>query len=321
MQVITKEAHSPINAAVALLIFNRPDKIKKILDVLRQVKPEKLLVIADGPRNHNLNDAKKCAETRALIEKIDWDCHILKNYSESNMGCARRVLTGLDWVFEQVEEAIILEDDCIPELSFFRFCNELLERYKDDERIMSISGQNVQFGRNRTQWDYYFSRYNHCWGWATWKRAWQHFDYGMTLWPRVRDSGVLEDILQDPHYAKSWAHTFQLVYENRLDSWAFRWTFACWMQSGLSILPNVNLVSNIGFGDDATHTAEKSIFLGQSTEILRFPLSHPPILVRNSKADDFTQKTLFNYHPRLTKRVIKKLQKILGVSTNYSLKS
>jgi hypothetical protein len=306
----------PMNTPIALIIFNRPDKTKKVLEVIRQVKPLKLLVVADGPRQDHPSDVGRCKAALAVIDSVDWNCELLKNYSNVNLGCAKRVSSGLDWVFSQVEEAIILEDDCIPQLCFFQFCQELLERYQDDKRIMTIAGLNVQLGRRRTQYDYYFSRYNHCWGWATWKRAWQHFDYDMTLWTQVRDSGFIEDILQDPHHAKSWAHTFQLVYENRLDSWAFRWTFACWMQTGLSILPTVNLVSNIGFGQEATHTKEKNIYFNQFTETLNFPLNHPPFLVRDSKADNFTQNTLYNYHPNLTDRIITKFKKITSILTD-----
>lgn len=299
-----------MNTQIALLIFNRPDKTAKVLEVIRQAKPKKLFVIADGPRQNHSSDLEQCAATRQLIEQIDWDCEVFKNYSDYNLGCAKRVSSGLDWVFDHVDKAIVLEDDCVPQLCFFPFCEELLERYQDDERIMVVAGSNVQRDRTKPEYDYYFSRYNHCWGWATWKRAWQHFDYEMQLWPEVRDNGILEDILQDARHAESWSRTFQLVYENKINSWAFRWTFACWMQSGLSILPSVNLVSNIGFDHTATHTKEDSAFLGQPTGTLNFPLSHPSFLVRDSKADTFTQQTHFNYHPRLVDRIIGKLKQL-----------
>jgi hypothetical protein len=143
-------------------------------------------VIADGYSGDDKHEMQKCIETRKIIDGVDWECDVRKNYSETNLGCARRVSSGLDWVFNQVEEAIILEDDCLPDPSFFRFCTDLLERYRSDNRIFSISAQNF-YGQAVPEASYYFSRYHHCWGWATWKRAWQHFDFEMKLWPEVRE--------------------------------------------------------------------------------------------------------------------------------------
>lgn len=152
-------------------IFNRPDVTKKAFNEIRKVQPDILLVVSDGPSHHKQGEAEKCLETRAIIDQVDWDCKVLTNYSDVNLGCAKRILSGLDWIFGNFERAIILEDDCLPDPSFFPFCEELLERYKNDDRVMSISGQNSQFGRSRTSYSYYFSRYAHCWGWATWRRA------------------------------------------------------------------------------------------------------------------------------------------------------
>src|SRR6185369_14461868 len=165
-----------LTTPVAFIIFNRPDTTEKVFAEIARARPPKLLVIADGPRAGRAGEADRCAATRAIIDRVDWDCKVLTNYSDVNLGCKNRVASGIDWVFEQVPEAIILEDDCLPDPTFFRFCEELLIRYREDERISQICGANFQFGRKRSNDSYYFSRYNHIWGWASWRRAWQHYD-------------------------------------------------------------------------------------------------------------------------------------------------
>ncbi len=284
-----------IKYPVVFIIFKRPDTTEKVLTAIRQAKPEKLFVIADGPRTERTGEAEQCKATRAIIERVDWNCEVITNYSEVNLGCAKRVSSGLDWVFEQVEEAIILEDDCVPHPTFFPFCEELLDKYRYDTRIASISGQNVQFGRKRTNYSYYFSRYNHCWGWASWRRAWQHFDFQMKLWTEVKENKLLENILDTSQEVDMWTDTLDSTYCGHLDSWATKWTLACWLQSGLCILPNVNLISNIGFGTDSTHftSDQLSPYENIPTETIDFPLKHPPFVFQNFQADSFTQKTLF----------------------------
>lgn len=299
-----------LKTPVAFIIFKRPDTTERVFEAIRQAKPPKLLVIADGSRADRPGEAEKCAATRAIIERVDWDCEVLKNYSEINLGCGKRVSSGLDWVFDNVAEAIILEDDCLPHPTFFRFCEELLERYRYDNRIVTISGQNVQFGSKRTEDSYYFSRYNHCWGWASWRRAWQYYDFDMKLWSEVKARGFLCDLLVDSQAVNCWVELFQSTYDGKINTWDYQWTFACWLQSGLSILSNVNLVSNIGFGTASTNTAWKgSKFANISTQAMEFPLKHPPFMIRDMQADNFTQNTLYN-QSRL-QRVKAKIKKLL----------
>lgn len=282
-----------LKTPVAFFIFNRPDTTRQVFDVIRQARPPKLLVVADGPRPEYPDDPARCVAARAVVEQVDWDCEVLTNYAETNLGCRRRVSSGLDWVFQNVSEAIILEDDCVPHPSFFRFCDELLERYRDDGRIGVISGNNFQFGRRRSKYSYYFSRYIHIWGWATWRRAWQYYDREMSLWPEMRDVGLLADILGDAQAERYWTQQFNSTYEGQIDSWAYVWLFSCWAQNLLGILPEVNLVSNIGFGSGATHTHGNSVLANMPTQEMAFPLQHPPIVVRNKLADDFTQAHVF----------------------------
>jgi hypothetical protein len=295
---------------VVLILFNRPDLTQKVFEVISSIKPSQLFVIADGPRYYKAEDIEQCHLTRSIIDAVDWPCEIHKNYSDINLGSNQRISSGLDWVFDQVEFAIILEDDCLPHPTFFRFCAELLEKYRYDERIMTISGNNFQFGRKRTQESYYFSHYNHCWGWATWRRAWQHYDIEMKHWPEVRNKGWLNDLLNNPFAVRYWQKKFQGVYENKIDTWDFRFTFACWIHSGLTILPNVNLVSNIGFGRDSTHTRQnKSPFSALPTQEIIFPLVHPEYMIRDRRADAFTQSYVFGFWNRAQR----KIRDILGM--------
>jgi len=299
---------------VVLIIFNRPAQTEKVFDVIRQAKPPKLLVIADGSRAERPGEAEKCIAARAVIDRVDWDCEVFKNYSDVNLGCDPRISSGLNWVFETVEEAIILEDDCVPHSTFFRYCEELLERYRHDARVMNISGQNVLFGRHRTEYSYYFSRYTLCWGWASWRRAWQYFDVDVKLWPEIRDQNLIKNVLVDPYAVKVWERTVQLLYDGYLTGWDFKWMFACWLQNGFCIIPNGNLVTNIGHGSEATHTNdEKSPYNNMLVEAMSFPLKHPPFVTRNLEADKFTQRTLFDYDPNFFKKVQNKLKKILNI--------
>ena len=275
---------------VVLIIFNRPETTEWVFEAIRIAEPQQLFVIADSPREDHPQDIEKCAAAREIIEGVDWDCEVITNYAESNLGCKLRVSSGLDWVFDQVERAIILEDDCLPHPSFFRFCQELLDQYKDDDRISLISGINFQDGKNKTKYSYYFSRYTHIWGWATWKRAWEHYDVNMELWPTIRDNGWLECVLENNRAINYWTKILNKTYGGKIDSWAYALLFSSWIQSGLSIIPKNNLISNIGFGDEATHTSTSSKYSNMKTDGMDFPLEHPPFVIQNKKADQYTQR-------------------------------
>jgi hypothetical protein len=300
---------------VAFLIFNRPESTRRVFEVIRQARPKKLLVVADGPRSDRPDDQASCLAARAIIQAVDWDCEVLKNYSEVNLGCGPRQATGISWVFDQVEAAIILEDDCLPDPSFFPYCEALLDTYKDDERVMHIAGTNFQFGQRQLLHSYYFSRYAHCWGWASWRRAWKHFDFSMTIWPHLRSQGWLTGFLDCKRTAAFWDQAFEGVYhQDKVHIWSYQWMFACWAQNGLTILPNVNLISNIGFHPEATHTnttPDKSPFANMRVEKIELPLDHPPYMFQNVEADNFTQNTYYDL--ALPTRAKWKLQRMLGL--------
>lgn len=288
---------SLLKTPVAFLIFNRPALTAQVFERIRQAKPQKLLVVADGPRPGIAGEADVCQQTRDVVAQVDWDCEILHNYATVNMGCKRRIASGLAWVFATVEEAIVLEDDCLPHPTFFDFCEQLLQYYRHDERIMGIGGCNYQFGQKRgafSQADsYYFSRFTHIWGWASWRRSWQLYDVEMKLWDEVKRLGWLNDIIMNDPIAAQWSRQFDRICTGDLDTWDVQWAFASWVHAKLGIVPNVNLVSNLGFGAQATHTQPKHArFAGLTahlrTEPMQFPLKHPAHVVRDKTADDFT---------------------------------
>jgi hypothetical protein len=306
-------ANYQLRTPVALLIFNRPDTTDRVFKAIAQAQPSKLLVVADGPRDGRPGEATLCEQTRAVIAQVDWPCEVITNFADSNMGCKLRVASGIDWIFEQVEEAIILEDDCLPDPSFFRFCDEMLERYRNNERIGMVSGGNLQFGQTRGTGSYYFSKYTHIWGWASWRRAWKHYERDLNLWPAFRDQGLLEQMFETHGEQAYWGSTFQWVYEGTLDTWDASWTFTALTHGLLQIVPNVNLISNIGFGANATHTHVEGAHSNLATQAIAFPLTHPSFVVPDVEADRFiaTDQIAPSFYKRKWRR-IKRLFSHLG---------
>lgn len=282
-------------APVALFVFARPDHTRAVIRQIRQARPAILLVVGDGPRPNHPADRERCAEVRRIIEReVDWNPRLLTLFSETNLGCRQRISSGLHWVFQQVKEAIILEDDCLPDPTFFRYCGELLHHYADDARVGCISGDNFQPQPFACGASYYFSKYNHCWGWATWRRAWSFYDDTMSGWPELKAAGWLQGVFSDAREAAYWTRIFDTVHRRELDTWDYVWTYSCWAQSFLSILPKINLVANIGFGSSATHTTgAMPPWLPLSAQAMPFPLRHPPVMVVSHAADQWSQKNIF----------------------------
>jgi len=284
---------------IVFIVFNRPDTARRVFSEIRRARPQRLFLIADGPRASRPGEQVECLETRSVVNDIDWDCELTTDLSDVNLGCRKRITTGLDRVFAEVEEAIILEDDCLPDHSFFGFCEELLSRYRDDRRVVHIGGTNYLDGRFQGRMcaaSYYFSRYNHCWGWATWRRAWITRDVNMSCWPALLDRRGLIDILAGDEWAVPyWERAFAEVAAGRIDSWSLVWTFSCWINSGLTILPTVNLISNIGFDKRGTHTRDDgSRFANMRTGSIQLPLIEPPFVIRDREADRFVQRNNFS---------------------------
>ena len=304
--------HTP----VAFIIFNRPDLAEKVFNEIAKVKPQKLFVIADGPRDDHPDDMEKCSATRAIIDRVDWECEVLKDFSDVNLGCGHRPASGISLVFKNVEEAIILEDDCVPHPTFFCFCEELLEKFRDDERIMQICGNNYQLGFKRTSDSYFFSHFNICaGGWATWRRAWQHFDMEMKLWSKFRDTPWLSDIIEDPKGIEFWQDIFDRAYSStdNIAYWDYQWRFAVWAQKGLSVLPNSTLVTNIGFREDGTHTKTANhVWANIPHTEMTFPLKHPSNVERHKEADQFlVERLLRENQQRPSRRLRRKISAVV----------
>ena len=274
-------------APVALFVFNRPHLTAQVYERIRAARPRRLLVVADGPRSTRSGEADLCEATRRIVTLPDWPCELLKNFSDKNLGCKRRMSSGLDWVFRQCSEAIILEDDCVPCPSFFEFCSEMLAFYRNNTRIMHVSGDNFQDGRRRGKATYFFSKYPLSWGWASWSRAWRYYDVGASSWPEAYRARWLESVLDNPGEVQHWESVFDGVYRGLIDTWDYQWVFACWREGGLSIQPNENLVMNIGMGADATHFKNKHSTLGVPTRELG-ECVHPGQIIRDEEADLYT---------------------------------
>lgn len=290
-----------MNTPVVLIIFNRVRTTERALDAIRQVRPSRLFVIADGPRPGVQDDIEKCAATRKVIEGVDWECDLQTNFADHNLGCGMRPATGISWVFEQVDRAIFLEDDCVPDPSFFPFCTEMLDRYADDERVMMVSGNNFLPQGGELPYSYTFFRFLNLWGWASWRRAWRHYEFEMNRWPSARRSDWFASLFANERVLNYWREIFDHVYirTSVRDVWDFQFAFALMAAGGLGIAPDRNLVSNIGFGADATHTTHDSDLANRTASEMPFPLKHPPEVVYDPTYDQRVFDTVF-HSPRVS---------------------
>ena len=305
----------PFDTPVVFLTFNRPDVTERVFAAIRQARPRQLWFVSDGPRPDRPGETEQVARCRKFSKRIDWDCELRTEFSTENLGCKRRISSALDRVFAEVEQAVILEDDCLPDPTFFSFCDELLQRHRDDRRVMAISGNNFQFGRSRTSASYYFSRHFHCWGWATWRRAWECYDGNMADWPEFSSRDGVASLVNSPRQAAIVKSALQQCYDGELNTWDYAMQFAIWRDAGLVALPNVNLVTNIGFGDQATHTTAKSSILADVPLEGCPTVIHPEEVRRHDEADRFTNDLLygqsqFRFWRRLGRSIQKRWRKI-----------
>jgi hypothetical protein len=277
---------------VLFLIFNRPETTEKVFAKIRDYRPAKLYVSADGPRAGNTTDFENCLKTKQIIQKIDWECEVSTLYRKENLGCRLAVSSAIDWVFEREETAIILEDDCLPNETFFDFCTCLLDRYRNDLSVHHISGNNFQKWHMRSDGSYYFSRYPHSWGWATWRRAWHAFDlefHGDSSSERAR---VVKNTLTNSEEQNFWINWINSVAQGEGSIWDVPRCYSMWRAGGMAILPNQNLVSNIGFKQGGTHTTSSTWYSNMPSKPIRI-IKHPTLQIVNSKADEFAYEQLF----------------------------
>lgn len=306
-----------MQSAVLFLVFNRPDTTGRVFEAIRQAKPPRLYVAADGPRAGRDGEAALCAETRRVAAAVDWDCEVRTLFRDENRGCKMAVSEAITWFFTHEERGIILEDDCLPVPDFFRFCDEMLERYQSDPRVMMVSGDNfTQDSGLPLEGSYYFSAFGHIWGWASWRRAWSGYDVTMSQWSEPHGKHLLRQVFPgNAPIRRIWMETFGNVAAGRINTWDYQWNHHCWVQGGLSCVPERNLISNIGFDDRATHTTQAdSPLADMPVGSLTWPLRHPEAVARNWKADAWEAARFFNLARYSWRRVLgRKLKVFLGL--------
>jgi hypothetical protein len=296
---------------VLFLVFNRPEPTARVLGAIRRASPRRLFVAADGPRPGNPKDAVACREVRELLQKgIDWQCRVEFLARGANLGCRNAVSSAISWFFDNVEEGIILEDDCLPSEGFFSFCSSLLARYRDEPRVAHIGGFNCQWGRMRGSGSYYFSRYFHVWGWATWRRAWSGYDVDMRDYPSFLAGGGLENLFSRPALREFWKENFDAAHAGTLNTWDYQWVYRNFKDDRLAAVPNWNLVENIGFGSDATHTGGRAGRMPHASGDFPTEIVHPSFLLPDQAADDFTYRSqlklgMVHDAKRLVKRLVR----------------
>lgn len=266
---------------ILLLIFNRPDTTQQTFDAIRTVKPQYLFVAADGPRSNKPTDVERCQATRAVIQQVDWPCTVRTLFRIENRGCGRGPAEAITWFFDQVEEGIILEDDCVPDPSFFSYCQTLLETYRYDERVYMITGTNALKKWELRKESYFFSYMGHSLGWASWRRAWAGFDFEMREWATDVGKQKIRNTLSLPIYFNHFSAEFTKYQVSQPDDvWDFQWLYSRWANGGKTIVPVVNLIKNIGFNADATHSYNEADLLANLPLYkMEFPLVHPAQLI------------------------------------------
>lgn len=274
-----------LETPILYIVFNRPDVTSQSFSMLAQIKPTRLYIAADGPRASRETDAKLCDEVKQITENITWPCTVKRLYQPVNLGCGKAVSNAITWFFEQEAQGIIIEDDIIPNESFFAFATEMLNKYRDDQSIMHINGCNFQSGVPRSDGSYYFSAFPHVWGWASWRRAWKHYDFNLSDLNYFYNLKKINTYFKPKHIQNHWLEIFFKMNRKWLDTWDYQWNYAIWNNAGKVITPNVNLIRNIGFGEAATHTTDtNSKFANLETQALQ-SIIHPSSLLINERAD------------------------------------
>ena len=279
-----------MRSPVLLLVFNRPGVTARVLEAIRQARPPRLYVAADGPRPHKEGEAELCGQVRALATAVDWPCEVSTLFRKRNLGCGVAVSSAITWFFQQEHEGVILEDDVLPHPDFFRYCDTLLEIHRDNPRIMHISGDNFQLGLRRGEASYYFSTFTHVWGWASWARAWKHFDLGMPGLSGLLREG-LPGLIAEEAGREHVGRELQRVKQGKLDTWDYPWSYAVLRQGGLCTMPNHSLVRNLGFGS-GTHCVGPDIWAHLEAHPMP-DILHPMRVEADAAADLFTSRVAF----------------------------
>ncbi len=284
-----------MNIPILFLVFNRPDNTKEVFEAIKQTKPQKLYIAADGPRQNKKGENELVNIVRKIVTQIDWPCELNTLFRDHNLGCKFAVSDAITWFFNQEDYGIILEDDCLPSSTFFRFCEEMLLKYEHNDKIMAISGTNITQNECLNS-SYFFSKYALMWGWASWARAWKKYDVEMKSLPDFFNKDGLNKLnLGGKPFIKTWTSLLNRTYREEIDTWDYQWIYCCWLNNGLTIVPSVNLIKNIGFSSDATHTLfYDPIKTNLKIFNLDFPLKHPLIIKPNKSFDKFIGKYWFH---------------------------
>ena len=291
---VTRNVAYRTKSAILLVIFNRPETTEKVFEQIKVGRPGRLYIAADGPRADVKSDLERCKQTLAITENIDWECSVKRLVREENLGCREGVSAAVNWFFSFENEGIVLEDDCLPANSFFWFCDSMLEQYRDDTRVRHITGCNLQHGKKWGVASYYFANRTHVWGWASWRRVWKDYDKNLT---RYNGEDVREHMLNIypcPMIADYWTSIFNRVKEGKINSWAYQLDFANFFNNGLTVIPNKNLISNIGFGHGATHTVSNDNLSGNIPLQEIEEITDPTFMIPEKQADYVTMLHDFN---------------------------
>lgn len=283
-----------LTTPVALIVFNRPDVTQQVFSAIAAAKPARLYIIGDGARDNRPGEYENVHKVREIVSKVTWPCEVLENFSDVNLGCRNRIVSGLNWLFSHEESAIILEDDCLPSKDFFRYCQELLQKYADAPEVSIISGTNLRPEASPQGLDYFFSRYVNVWGWASWRRVWSEYDPNVLNWPKFRSSIEYREKASTPASRRYWGSAFDSVYHQKIDTWDYQLTFLNWFRNTKAVVPSKNLISNIGFGSDATHTFDANNYhANRASESISFPLVGPSEIVPDPNLETETESTLY----------------------------
>jgi hypothetical protein len=300
-----------LQTPVLFIVFNRPDTTQAVFDAIKKAQPKKLFVGADGPRKERKEDVEKCNAVRAIIKQVDWDCEVKTLFRDENLGCNKAVTGAISWFFEQVNEGIILEDDCLPHEDFWGYTTELLEKYRNIEQVKIIGANNFQHGLKRGGASYYFSALPHIWGWATWKRAWEEYDYDIAFHLNKKQAAsLIGKYFPDKNAKRYWLKFYQYIKEGRPIAWDSRVTFSTWNHNGINIIPNVNLVTNIGFGSDATNSITTDSHYSNINSKPILPLIHPDTVNRNIEADMYYYEH-YCHNTLMQKKLKYKIQELI----------
>lgn len=287
-----------MRSAVLFIVFNRPDTTKKVFEAIRDAKPPRLYIAADGPRPDKSGEKDRCEKVRSIATDVDWACEVKTLFRANNLGCNYGPSSAISWFFESEEEGIILEDDVLPLSSFFPYCDELLLKYRYDTRIAYITGCNLISNYIQSDESYFVSKYGHIWGWASWRRSWKFYDDTLKSWPEWRDNGGFELFAnKNKHFVLYWKKIFDTAFYETVNFWDYQWTFNCWYNGMSVVVPVYNQIQNIGFGADSTHTGgSPPHFVKKSIpKLLSFPLHHPQQFEINTAAVDIFNKKVLGF--------------------------